>query len=63
MKVMGIVNRFAHMDMSAFSVEGAYETAEENAIKITYSYSKDHRLDLKQAMLGLICAKPLSIPV
>jgi transposase len=63
LKVMGIVNRFAHADTSAFSVEGAYETEEEKAIKITYGYSKDHRPDLKQAMLGLICANRLSIPV
>src|SRR5258708_2281431 len=61
--VMGIANRLAHAETSAFSVEGAYETAEENAIKITYGYSKDHRPDLKQAMLGLICANTLSIPV
>src|SRR5581483_1610868 len=61
--VMGIVNRFAHVDTSAFSVEGAYENEEENAIKITYGYSKDHRPDLKQAMLGLICANAQSIPV
>jgi transposase len=63
LSVMGIVNRFAHVDTSAFSVEGAYELEEEDAIKITYGYSKDHRPDLKQAMLGLICANAQSIPV
>jgi transposase len=61
--VMGMVNRFAHADTSAFSVEGAYEREAEGAIKITFGYSKDHRPDLKQAMLGLICANTLSIPV
>lgn len=59
----GIENRFAHADTSAFSVEGAYKTGEEQAIKITYGYTKDHRPDLKQAMLGLICANRTSIPV
>jgi transposase len=63
LQVMGIENRFAHADTSAFSVEGAYETEEDQAIKITYGYSKDHRPDLKQAMLGLICANRTSIPV
>ncbi len=65
--VMRIVTRFAHVDTSAFSVEGAYvgqeDAGEGVPIKITYGYSKDHRPDLKQAMLGLICANAQSIPV
>ena len=67
LRVMGIVTRFAHVDTSAFSLEGAYEGQEDAGegvpIKITYGYSKDHRPDLKQAMLGLICANAQSIPV
>jgi transposase len=65
--VMQIVPRFAHVDTSAFSLEGAYvgqeDTGEGVPIKITYGYSKDHRPDLKQAMLGLICANTSSLPI
>ncbi len=65
--VMRIVTRFAHVDTSAFSLEGAYvgqeDTGEGVPIKITYGYSKDHRPDLKQAMLGLICANASSLPI
>ena len=68
-QVMGIDTRFAHLDTTAFSVEGAYEVEETPPegepvpLKITYGYSKDHRPDLKQAVLGLICANASSIPV
>jgi len=68
--VMNIRVRFAHTDTSAFSLEGTYakptETVEDEKtvpIQITYGYSKDHRPDLKQAMLGLICANTSSLPI
>jgi transposase len=65
--VMGIVPRFAHVDTSAFSVEGAYVGQDDGGagvpIKITYGYSKDHRLDLKPVMLALICANASSLPI
>ncbi|MDQ7036533.1 MAG: IS1634 family transposase [Anaerolineae bacterium] len=66
--MFGIVVRFAHLDTTAFSLEGAYEVkedrdeAESEAISINYGYSKDHRPDLKQAILGMICANKTSIP-
>src|SRR5579871_1818177 len=67
LSVLGIVPRYAHVDTSAFSLEGAYEgeaeVGEGVPIKITYGYSKDHRPDLKQAMLGLICANTSSLPI
>jgi transposase len=64
----GIDVRFAHMDTTALSLQGEYnfeqedETAEEQVIRITYGHSKDHRTDLKQAILGMICANRTSIP-
>jgi transposase len=62
----GIEVRFAHMDTTAFSLEGVYDEEEgeddERPIKITYGYSKDHRPDLKQAILGLISVNRTSIP-
>ncbi len=49
-----------HVDSTSFSVEGAYETEEEDEeeanetlIRITYGYSRDHRADLKQWQLSL----------
>lgn len=68
LRVFGIGVRFAHLDTTALSLQGAYEvdevsaTDEEQAMRITYGYSKDHRPDLKQAILGMICANRTSIP-
>jgi len=69
LRAYGIVVRFAHLDTTAFSLEGAYEeeegmdeAEEPHPIKITYGYSKDHRPDLKQAILGMISVNRTSIP-
>lgn len=66
LRVFGVDVRFAHLDTTAISLEGAYEydtsDDEPQPIEITYGYSKDHRPDLKQAILGMICANQTSIP-
>lgn len=68
LRVFGIAVHFAHLDTTAFSLQGAYELEtsdnqeEPQPMRITYGYSKDHRPDLKQAILGLICANQTSIP-
>lgn len=68
LRVFGIGVRFAHLDTTALSLQGAYEVdepseaQEDQAMRITYGYSKDHRPDLKQAILGMICANRTSIP-
>lgn len=67
LQTYGIQVRFAHLDTTAFSLEGVYydeegEAGHEKPIKITYGYSKDHRPDLKQAILGLISVNRTSIP-
>ena len=49
-----------HCDTTSFSLEGAYER--EGDLTITYGYSKDHRPDLKQILLGL-GVTPQRIPV
>jgi transposase len=69
--VFGIAVRFAHLDTTAFSLHGQYavdshsegDEDEPVAIQITYGYSKDHRPDLKQAILSVICANQVSLPV
>lgn len=69
LKVYGIAVRFAHLDTTAFSLEGVYavdeageDDGEPQPIRITYGYSKDRRPDLKQAIMGLICVNRTSIP-
>jgi len=70
LRVFGIKVRFAHLDTTAFGLEGQYEVGgadesdvdEPQPIRIAYGYSKDHRPDLKQAIMGLICVNATSIP-
>jgi len=69
LRVYGISVDFLHADTTAFSLHGEYNVADETPddeprpIVITYGHSKDHRPDLKQAMLGLICAGRSRVPV
>lgn len=53
----------AHLDSTSFHVDGAYESSEPGVIEITYGYSRDHRPDLKQFMMNLICIGDGDIPV
>ena len=59
-----------HLDSSSFSLEGSYErvTSDKSdesieSVKITYGYSKDHRPDLKQFMMDVICTGDGDIPL
>ena len=53
-----------HLDSSSFHVHGQYEQEPEmGTIKITHGFSKDHRPDLKQAVLNLITENKAGIPV
>jgi transposase len=58
-----------HLDSSSFHVHGEYLSAtdeaaqEERAIEITYGYSRDHRPDLKQFIVDLICSGDGDIPL
>lgn len=59
----GIDRRFNHLDTSTFSVTGEYlPDTDEQAIRITYGHSKDHRPDLKQAVLELMCSHDGGVP-
>ena len=67
--VYGIEHRFVHLDSSSLHVHGEYameegESGEDRKlITITEGYSKDHRPDLKQAVVTLITSQASSIPV
>jgi len=69
LQVYGIDHRFVHLDSSSLHVHGEYEMGErENddarkLIVITEGYSKDHRPDLKQAVVTLITSQASSIPI
>lgn len=59
----GIDRRFNHLDTTSFSLTGEYvPDSDEHAIHITHGYSKDHRPDLKQAVLELMVAQDGGIP-
>ena len=59
-----------HFDSSSFHVHGDYGTgtddeasAQSGLITITYGYSRDHRPDLKQFILDLMCSGDGDIPL
>jgi transposase len=59
----GIALQFSSLDTTSFSLTGAYvPETETQAIAITYGYSKDHRPDLKQAVLELMVAQDGGVP-
>jgi len=65
MQVYGIKSKFVHLDSSSFYVHGAYDRQEpdQEAIIITYGYSKDHRPDLKQVVVQLITSYKSAMPI
>jgi transposase len=59
----GIDLRFNHLDTTSFSLSGEYvPDSDEQAITITHGYSKDHRPDLKQAVLELMVSHDGGVP-
>ncbi|MBE9003228.1 IS1634 family transposase [Nostoc sp. LEGE 12447] len=65
----GVKKDSLHLDSSSFHVHGEYVSTtdegatEERAIEITYGYSRDHRPDLKQFIVDLICSGDGDIPL
>lgn len=60
----GVDRRFRHGDTTTFSLYGDYvPETDEQAILITPGYSKDHRPDLKQAVLELMTAQDGGVPL
>lgn len=63
-KQEGIETKFNSLDTTTFCVTGEYiPDSDENAIELTHGYSKDHRLNLKQAVLELISSQDGGIPL
>lgn len=70
----GIRAQQVHIDTTSFCVNGEYlaegrsneadnEQEEAMPITITYGYSRDHRADLKQWMLGLVTTHDGDLPI
>ncbi len=60
----GVDTKFNGLDTTTFSLTGEYDTeCDEHTIEIKHGYSKDHRPDLKQAVLELVCTHDGGIPV
>jgi transposase len=56
--------KFNSLDTTAFALTGEYEVdSDEHTIEITHGYSKDHRPDLKQVVLEVMCSHDGGIPV
>jgi transposase len=59
----GIDLRFNHLDTTSFSLSGEYvPDSDEHAITMTHGFSKDHRPDLKQAVLELMVSQDGGVP-
>ena len=58
-------HRFVHLDSTTFSLHGCYDRQSdaENVIQVTHGYSRDHRPDLKQVVMQLICSYQSQLPV
>lgn len=60
-KRFGIDTRDVHFDTTSIRVYGDYELTEE-PFKITHGHSKDHRPDLKQFLISMLCVNR-NIPI
>lgn len=64
LKRLGLSSTFAHLDSTSFHPEGHNaQEQEEGVIHITKGYSRDHRPDLNQVVLQLICERQAGIPL
>jgi transposase len=60
----GIDARFNHLDTTSFSLTGDdVPDSDEHAMAITHGYAKDHRPDLKQAVLELMVSQDGGVPL
>jgi transposase len=59
----GIALRFHHLDTTRFALSGAYvPESDEQAMVIPPGYARDHRPDLKQAVLELMVSQDGGVP-
>ena len=65
LRVYNIEHEFVHLDSSSFHLHGQYalEGPDQEAITITYGYSRDHRPDLKQVVAQIITSQRSALPI
>ncbi len=64
--ILGLECRIAHADTTSFHTDGVYNSndePEDGVVHITKGYSRDHRPDLNQIGLQLICEHQAGIPL
>ncbi|EDR2261835.1 IS1634 family transposase, partial [Salmonella enterica] len=63
---LGLQGTAVHLDITSFHVDGAYDCADgeqTGRLQLVQGYSRDHRPDLNQVVLELICENQAGIPV
>lgn len=63
---LGLQSRAVHLDITSFHVDGEYvcdDGDDSQRIKLVKGYSRDHRPELNQVILELICENQAGIPV
>ena len=62
----GLKSTAVHLDITSFHVDGAYDCADGDLVgklQLVRGYSRDHRPELNQAILELICENQAGLPV
>lgn len=60
----GLLGPNSHHDSTSFLLHGQYEDdSTEEMVEVKHGYSKDHRPDLKQVMMGLTMSGPANLPI
>lgn len=63
---MGIETSYIHLDSTSFGLHGEYEyspSEQAEMIEVRHGYSRDHRPDLKQVVLSMICTHQGAMPL
>jgi len=64
--VLGLNSTAVHLDITSFHVDGEYALEEDDdtrRIQLVKGYSRDHRPELNQVILELICENQAGLPV
>lgn len=63
---LGLQGTAVHLDITSFHVDGAYDCTDgeqTGRLQLVQGYSRDHRPDLNQVVLELICENEAGLPV
>lgn len=63
---LGLKSSALHLDITSFHVDGAYDCADgeqSGRLQLVRGYSRDHRPELNQVILELMCENQAGLPV